>query len=175
MTIDALPDARHDTIYPEQRLWCAVIQQALRDAFMSDPDPAGPPMGMVRSYGLPRYVVARLRDEAIVWLLMDTEGFCRTCDLAGLDWRAVRARARRIIERGDATSIPTSLAEDTAAPADDADVRAVLGDGDLRDRRVSAAIAGNAAATVVLPGALGTHTGGAGASGGADEGSDRRD
>jgi hypothetical protein len=165
-----LADSRHGAIYPEQRLWCAVIHRALMDAFMRDDDPQGPPSGMVRSYGLQRQEVARMRDEAIVWLLMDTEGFYRTCDLAGLDWYAVRERARRLIERGDATAIPTGGLAD-AASTEDPDVRPVPGDGGLRGGSVPAASSGCATAAVVLPGTLGADAGGPGTDSGPDEGS----
>lgn len=75
----------------EQRLWGAVILQAIVDAIWVDPDPTGPLSANVNFAGSVRRRMAnRLRDEAVFWLTLDNHGFNHICDLAGVRPSVVR-------------------------------------------------------------------------------------
>jgi hypothetical protein len=82
---------------PERRLWAAVIIQAVRDMQWEDPRPDGPP-GEVMTDGLRRLDWVRIRDEALVWLLYDADGFGRACDLAGVNPDRLRRKIRALLE-----------------------------------------------------------------------------
>lgn len=120
----------------EQRLWAAVIFQALKDALMPDPPPGGGARDMMSS-GIRRAEVGRARDIAIVWLLSDREGFPRACDLAGVEPVEVRRLARSLIESGaDASSIPATFDVGAADREADLQMREVRCAGKLRRGRL---------------------------------------
>lgn len=93
-------DGRNTSLFPEQRLWGAVILQAIRDIQWADPNPNGPP-NEVMANGLRRLDRVRLRDEALVWLIYDEIGFPRVCDMAGLDPGYTRRKIRKFLEEQD--------------------------------------------------------------------------
>lgn len=93
-----------ESVEPERRLWAAVILQAIRDMQWTDPNPDGPP-NEVMANGLRRLDWVRIRDEALVWLLYDTEGFNRVCDLAGVEPTRLRRKIHALLEPGNDTTI----------------------------------------------------------------------
>lgn len=96
-------DGRHTSMLPEQRLWGAVILQAIRDMQWVDPNPNGPPNEGLTN-GMRRLDWVRIRDEALVWLIYDEVGFPRACELAGLDPDYMRRKIRKLVEASDGAS-----------------------------------------------------------------------
>lgn len=100
MTVTVTPDDRHDWYKPERALWLAVIERAIRDVFLEDDNPNGTKRAVITRFSCTRLQLARVRDEARLWLLVDNVGFPRVCDLAGVNPDYVRRRVRDMLERG---------------------------------------------------------------------------
>lgn len=77
----------------EPGLWRAVITQALMDA----------------SSRSRKSEAKRYRNDALFWLLSDTDDFTIVCDNAGLDPDYVRSRARTALGRNCAWRLPAGL------------------------------------------------------------------
>ncbi len=84
------PALRHSFADHEPGLWRAVITQALMDAASNSK----------------KSDAKRTRNDALAWLLGNTEDFEIVCDNAGLDPDYVRTQARAALHRGFVWRLP---------------------------------------------------------------------
>lgn len=160
----SVPATNQPHLSPEQKLWAAVLFQALRDAVFVDPNPHGNPLRTLAN-GVRRKHSLQSREEAAQWLLYDRRTFSIVCDFAGLNADYIRVKARRMIEAGDGgKSLPerfTPTDEESAEDPADVPVRRVRKRRLLRVRRQYSERDGK----VAVPGALRGVAGGTGETG----------
>jgi len=89
-------DTPYNSALPEQRLWRAVIMQAMLDACMKNPN---------------RPELIEHKQDAIIFLTQGGEPFIDICEHAGLDHRLVRARAKRAIANPGHWRVEAGLSE----------------------------------------------------------------